>query len=192
MLGAGALTSVTMAGFHYSGGFRGYKKDLVHAPGEDDADLKEKNKTEYRRPLSEMIADLGEGRGEWDLSNHYCQAQANALRYLCPWVRGEEAPTVTGQVRRRCWRGARIEGLKRGFLTANIPPHRSGQLPARVHIHNNVNHLRRIRVFNFQSGIALPAQYRLPFVRHPKRLSEHLNIGALQQLAFPLYVLDSG
>ncbi|KAF2278385.1 uncharacterized protein EI97DRAFT_465694 [Westerdykella ornata] len=63
MLGAGALTSITMAGFHYTGGFRGYKKDLVHAPGEDDVDVKEKNKAEYRRPISEIISDLGEGRG---------------------------------------------------------------------------------------------------------------------------------
>jgi hypothetical protein len=61
VLGCGALVSVTMAVFDFAGGtLRGPAED----PTVDEFDRKEALRKNRRRPMSETIAQIGEGRGE--------------------------------------------------------------------------------------------------------------------------------
>lgn len=60
MLGYGALFSVILSAFDYTGGqLPGYSKD----PNEDEFELKEQLRKNRRRPIQETIDELGEGRG---------------------------------------------------------------------------------------------------------------------------------
>ncbi|KAF2743688.1 hypothetical protein M011DRAFT_471233 [Sporormia fimetaria CBS 119925] len=61
MVTAGSLFGIVMAAFTYSGGFTGYKRDRDE--GLDEAAMKQKAMEEYRRPIQEIIDELGEGRG---------------------------------------------------------------------------------------------------------------------------------
>jgi hypothetical protein len=61
MLGAGACFSVVLSAFRYTAGLRG------HVPGsedEEEVERREKLKKARRRPISETIEELGEGRGK--------------------------------------------------------------------------------------------------------------------------------
>lgn len=59
-LGYGALLSVLMGVFDYTGGkLTGYEKD----PTVDEVDRKEFLRKNRRRPIWETIQELGEGRG---------------------------------------------------------------------------------------------------------------------------------
>jgi hypothetical protein len=61
MIGAGAAFSTALTAFRYTSGFRG-----TMATDEDDEEVerREKLKKARRRPLSETIEELGEGRGK--------------------------------------------------------------------------------------------------------------------------------
>lgn len=60
MLGYGASVSVVLAAFNYTGGtLRGFNKD----PNVDEYERKEALRANKRRPISETIDELGEGRG---------------------------------------------------------------------------------------------------------------------------------
>lgn len=60
-LGYGALLSVIMGVYDYTGGsLRGYEKD----PNVDEVDRREFLRKNVRRPIWETIQELGEGRGE--------------------------------------------------------------------------------------------------------------------------------
>ncbi|ORY12021.1 hypothetical protein BCR34DRAFT_311068 [Clohesyomyces aquaticus] len=61
VFGAGASMSVVMAAFAYTKGFKGYKKGV--ATEEDEVERKERLKRQRRRPIQEIIDELGEGRG---------------------------------------------------------------------------------------------------------------------------------
>jgi hypothetical protein len=62
MLVAGAFSSTVMATFGYTGGLRGVRRILD--PEVDEVDRKVAESKTYRRPISETIEQLGEGRGE--------------------------------------------------------------------------------------------------------------------------------
>lgn len=61
ILGQGALAAVVLTAFDYTGGrLTGYKKDSQFV---DEYERKEFLRNNRRRPLTETVADLGEGRG---------------------------------------------------------------------------------------------------------------------------------
>jgi hypothetical protein len=100
MLGAGAAFSTVLTAYRYTNGLRGIGdiRDMVDDDGE--VERREELKKVRRRPLSETLQQLGEGRG---MSRcHTCmRIGTNHDRYLRTWLRGEEAATADGQVRRR-------------------------------------------------------------------------------------------
>lgn len=59
MLGAGAAVSTVMTAYRYTSGFRGDSG----ATDEEEVERRENLKKMRRRPLSETIEQLGEGRG---------------------------------------------------------------------------------------------------------------------------------
>lgn len=60
ILGHGALISVVLTAFDFTGGLVGKKPESEFA---DEYERKEYLRRNRRRPLTETIADLGEGRG---------------------------------------------------------------------------------------------------------------------------------
>ncbi|KAH9906063.1 hypothetical protein F4778DRAFT_779445 [Xylariomycetidae sp. FL2044] len=61
ILGAGAVFSIVMTAFDYTGGsLRGFRPEVNDM---DEYDRKEALRKNRRRPLAETIADIGEGRG---------------------------------------------------------------------------------------------------------------------------------
>jgi hypothetical protein len=60
ILGQGALVSVVLTAFDYTGGLVGKKTESEFA---DEYERKEYLRKNRRRPLMETVADLGEGRG---------------------------------------------------------------------------------------------------------------------------------
>ena len=63
MLGAGASVAVVMSAYSYSKGLTGHTG--AHLEDDDEVDRKEALKKLRRRPLSETIEELGEGRGRF-------------------------------------------------------------------------------------------------------------------------------
>lgn len=62
VLGAGAVYSVALSAYRYSNGLTGQD---AHETDEDEVERKERMKKQRRRPLSETLEQLGEGRGEF-------------------------------------------------------------------------------------------------------------------------------
>ncbi|KAH7393974.1 hypothetical protein DE146DRAFT_660427 [Phaeosphaeria sp. MPI-PUGE-AT-0046c] len=60
MLGAGAATATVMTAFRYTSGLRGYEDANLD---DEEVERREAAKKARRRPLSETIEQLGEGRG---------------------------------------------------------------------------------------------------------------------------------
>jgi hypothetical protein len=98
MVGAGAATATVMTAYRYTSGMRGYGDAELD---DEEVERREAAKKARRRPLSETIEQLGEGRGENDY-HIKCGHAANKFRNLCSWLRREEAPALDGQVRYRC------------------------------------------------------------------------------------------
>ncbi|KAH9880122.1 hypothetical protein J1614_002148, partial [Plenodomus biglobosus] len=63
MLGAGAATSVVMTAFRYTNGLRGVGDIRDQVDDDGEVERREELKKIRRRPLSETIEQLGEGRG---------------------------------------------------------------------------------------------------------------------------------
>lgn len=66
MLGAGAATSVALTAFRYTNGLRGNSPET----DEEEVERRENLKKFRRRPLSETIEQLGEGRGRHCFDEH--------------------------------------------------------------------------------------------------------------------------
>ena len=81
MLGAGSATAIVMFGFRYTNGITGYK--TLNDAGLDEVEEKEAYKRTYRRPLSETIEQLGEGRGKFD-ANRRIQSMLSILGIYAP------------------------------------------------------------------------------------------------------------
>jgi hypothetical protein len=63
VLGWGTLTAVALASFEYTGGsLKGFGRD----PAVDEYERKEMLRKNRRRPIEETIAEVGEGRCEFD------------------------------------------------------------------------------------------------------------------------------
>jgi hypothetical protein len=107
MLGAGATMSVALTAFRYTKGLRGYD---IAEDDEEEVERRENMKKYRRRPISETIEQLGEGRGKhiWIYAEH----MADFIRNLRSRLRREEAPANHGQIRHR------RQGRTRGKLDA--------------------------------------------------------------------------
>lgn len=91
MLGAGAAFSVALTAFRYTSGFAGRAAEELD---EEEVERREALKKLRRRPLSETIEQLGEGRGRHHL--RVVEACADVYRNLWPGIRREETTTLDG------------------------------------------------------------------------------------------------
>src|SRR5690242_21850265 len=98
MLGAGMCFGTAMSAFRYTAGLRGAASGEVD---DEEIERKEAMKKLRRRPLSENLEQLGEGRGK-SLTGHYMVVSTDNFRYLRSRIRGEEATENHGEVRSRC------------------------------------------------------------------------------------------
>lgn len=113
MLGAGAAFSTVLTAYRFTNGLRGIAPSETD---EEEVERRENAKKYRRRPLSETIEQMGEGRG-WSCSEHIAGHHADLTRNLRPWLRREAATTAAGEVRHRC-EGCAGGGLEvKGLLT---------------------------------------------------------------------------
>lgn len=124
MLGAGVAFGSGLAAFRYTAGLRGTESGEVD---EEEIERREAMKKLRRRPLSETLEQLGEGRGKLCVSVSRWVHTDND-RYLRPWIRGEEATEDHGEVRHRCEGSAGLDAT-RNFLGVH---HRSRHRARRI------------------------------------------------------------
>jgi hypothetical protein len=104
MLGAGAAFSTVLTAYRYTSGIRGTESA---EPDEEEVERREALKKMRRRPLSETIEQLGEGRGKKSFG--CCMwHDTDTIRHLCSRLRGAEETKIVGEVRYRCQGRARI------------------------------------------------------------------------------------
>ena len=82
VMGYGAALSVVLAAFTYTGGkLTGYERD----PTVDEVSRKEFLRKNRRRPVDEIVNELGEGRGTcWTcdaMQSRFCHLEAHANSY---------------------------------------------------------------------------------------------------------------
>ena len=133
MLGAGAAFSTVLTAYRYTNGLRGIASAETD---EEEVERRENFKKNRRRPLSETIQELGEGRGEHCISQDNRHA-TNDVRYLCPRLRRAEATATVGEVRHRREGCAGVDLDRRGSLRFEEPRDCEGYLgllQAHVHI----------------------------------------------------------
>jgi hypothetical protein len=82
-----------MTAFRYTNGMRG---DAYNNENDDDVERREALKKIRRRPLSETLEQLGEGRGKH--ATAIDALVANTHRHLRPWLGGAKAGEAVGQV----------------------------------------------------------------------------------------------
>lgn len=109
-----------MAAFRYTAGLRGTASGEVD---DEEVERRETMKKLRRRPLSETLEQLGEGRGR------HCVIFATVIftdttRYLRPWIRGEEATKAYGQVWDRCEGSAGLDATGNFLGVQYISRHR--------------------------------------------------------------------
>jgi hypothetical protein len=105
MLGAGAAFSTVMTVFRYTNGLRGIASAETD---EEEVERRERMKKTRRRPLSETIAELGEGRGGHAMT--LFENCADLDRNLRAWLRRATTTEAVGEV--RCRRhGSAVGGL---------------------------------------------------------------------------------
>jgi len=111
MLGAGAVFGTGMAAFRYTAGLRGTTSGEVD---DEEIERREAMKKMRRRPLSETLEQLGEGRGKCSIMSQ-TRPFVDEFRYLRPRIRGEKATEDPGEVRHRCKGGGGLDAT-RNFL----------------------------------------------------------------------------
>lgn len=94
MLGAGVCTSAVMSAYRYTAGITGGADSAEM--DDEEVERREAAKKLRRRPLSETLEQLGEGRGMSLV--RILGFASNIYRYLRPWLRGEEAREVIAEV----------------------------------------------------------------------------------------------
>jgi hypothetical protein len=105
MLGAGAAFSTVLTAYRYTNGLRGIASAETD---EEEVERRENAKKARRRPLSETIQELGEGRGE-QCTAQLIDAATNRARNLRSRLRREEATTTIGEIWHRCEGRTRVE-----------------------------------------------------------------------------------
>ena len=120
MLGAGMCFGTTMAAFRYTAGLRGTASGELD---DEEVERREAMKKLRRRPLSETLEQLGEGRGK-HARNYFTASGPDHSRHLRPWLRGEEATEDHGEVRYRCEGCAGLDATRNFLGVHNRSRHR--------------------------------------------------------------------
>ena len=107
MLGAGAAFSTVLTAFRYTNGIRGVGDIRSQVDDDGEVERREELKKVRRRPLSETLEQLGEGRGKSE--QQIFPGKTDISRHLWSRLRGEEAATVAREVWSRCQGGAGVE-----------------------------------------------------------------------------------
>jgi hypothetical protein len=94
MVGAGAVFSTVLVAFRYTNGFKGTASAETD---EEEVERRENAKKFRRRPISETIEQLGEGRGKQTLDTTG-KHLIDRIRHLRPRLRREEATAYHGQL----------------------------------------------------------------------------------------------
>jgi hypothetical protein len=110
MLGAGAAFSTVLTAYRYSNGMRGH----AYNENDDEVERREALKKIRRRPLSETLEQLGEGRGTHTTS--MLADPANLSRYLWPRLGGAKATEAAGELWSRREGGTGIDNTHYAFL----------------------------------------------------------------------------
>lgn len=100
MLGAGVCFSTVLTAYRYTAGMRGIGDIRDQVDDDGEVERREELKKVRRRPMSETLQQLGEGRGMSNQGQDIL-AEADFTRNLRSRIRGEEAATTVGKVRRR-------------------------------------------------------------------------------------------
>jgi hypothetical protein len=124
MLGGAAVFGTGMAAFRYTAGLRGTASGEVD---EEEIERREAMKKLRRRPLSETLDQLGEGRGKLNTAP-LMVISADITRYLRSRIRGEEAPEAHGQVRNRCKGSAGLDAIRNFLGVHNRSRHRVSRI----------------------------------------------------------------
>lgn len=148
MLGAGMCFGTGMAAFRYTAGLRGTSSGEVD---EEEVERREAMKKLRRRPLSETLEQLGEGRGKLYIEI-VALVSTNVSRYLRSRIRGEEATEDSGEVRSRCKGSSGLDAIRNFFG-----------------VHNRSRH-RAIRIEHFATTVHTTCSYKL---ENGKRRSNH-------------------
>lgn len=85
MLGAGAAFSTVLTAYRYTNGLRGVGEISQVVDDDGEVERREELKKIRRRPLSETIEQLGEGRGTSQI-RLYLHVQTNHDRHLRSWL----------------------------------------------------------------------------------------------------------
>lgn len=101
MLGAGVCFSAAMTAFRYTSGLRGSGNMHSEVDGDEEVERREELKKLRRRPLSETLEQLGEGRGAF-MALLLTAQFTDSYRHLRSWIRGEEKTATAGEVWHRC------------------------------------------------------------------------------------------
>lgn len=109
-----------MAAFRYTAGLRGTSSGEVD---DEEIERRETMKKLRRRPLSETLEQLGEGRGKCDIAMS-TTGIADSFRYLRSRIRGEEATEDPGEVRHRCKGSAGLDATRNFLGVYNRSRHR--------------------------------------------------------------------
>lgn len=181
MLGAGVCFSTVLTAFRYTNGMRGVGDIRDQVDDDGEVERREELKKVRRRPLSETLQQLGEGRGTLQSCQYACTG-ADSNRNLRSRLRGEEKATLVGQVRHRRQGSARI-GLEAAhlsleFTTSNTSSQRLGPRLARVYTtsYNRIVHQDLGSIFYIGIGLKLSTQHALEDNNHRVsiRLDERL------------------
>lgn len=113
-----------MTAFRYTAGLRGTLSGEVD---EDEVERRQAMKKQHRRPLSETLEQLGEGRGKLGIAL-FTWLTTDNNRYLRPWIRGEEATENYGQVRYRCKGSAGLDAIRNFLKVSNISRQRAPRI----------------------------------------------------------------
>ena len=120
MIGGAAAFGTSMAAFRYTAGLRGTASGEVD---EEEIERREAMKKLRRRPLSETLEQLGEGRGRNTIFSSVTY-WTDIARYLWSRIRGEEATEAHGQVRNRCKGSAGLDAIRNFLGVHNRSRHR--------------------------------------------------------------------
>jgi len=135
MLGAGVCFSTVLTAYRYTAGMRGIGDIRDQVDDDGEVERREELKKVRRRPMSETLQQLGEGRGMSNKGQH-ALAEADFTRNLRTRIRREEAATTVGEVRRRRQGSARsrLEALHISLESQQQTPRKPGPPLARVYI----------------------------------------------------------
>ena len=197
MLGAGVCFSTALSAYRYANGMRGVGDIRDQVDDDGEVERREELKKVRRRPLSETLQQLGEGRGMLKGGQHTL-AETDSPRNLWPRLRGEEAATTVGEVRHRR-QGRAIVGLKATnhfleFTTTNTSSQTPGLHLARVYTISTIELFIKIVALSLTPVVGGSLSVSMWTKQNPNRLcyelANTLNTDVMSHAAQAVYKLE--